>query len=151
MIQRRPILSFLSMATLMLTLCGPHQFVHAQNAGTFDEILSEITRGRPVSTGRVQIASDNIVKEEEPLLVTVDIYPIGDAKDEAVELHLLMSEGPWPRAYTAILRTHDGHAHFATRVRVQESCTLHVIADIDGVELFEATQDVKVSAGAYVR
>ena len=88
---------------------------------------------------------------DEPLLVTVEINPMAIVKDEDVALHLLMSDGPWSKAYTAKLRTHDGHAHFATRVRVNKSCTLHAIVVIDGQELFGATQDVKVSAGAYVR
>lgn len=151
MIHRRKSLSLLSVATLFFTFFGKIQFAEAQNTKTFEEFLSEITLGRSVSTGRVSIASDNIVKHDEPLLVTIDIKPAGIQRDEIVVLHLLMSKGPWPKAYTAVLRTNGGHAHFATRIRVSEDCTLHALAEIDGNELFGAQQEVKVSAGAYLR
>lgn len=147
MIHRRKLLSLLFAATLFEAT----QPLHAQGAETFEKILSEITHGRPISADRVSIASDNIVKEGEPLLVTVDINPGVVQRDEVVELNLLMSEGPWPRAYTAVLRSHKGRAHFATRLRVSEDCTLHAVAEIDGKEIFGATQEIKVSAGAYMR
>jgi predicted secreted protein len=147
MIKRRKLLSLVFAAMLFETALPSH----AQSAEAFDKTLSEITHGRPISADRVSIASDNIVKEGEPLLVTVDIIPGVVQRDEVVELNLLMSEGPWPRAYTAVLRSHGGHAHFATRLRVSEDCTLHAVAEIDGKELFGATREVKVSAGAYMR
>ena len=151
MIQRRKTLSLLSAVTLTVTLFGKAQLADAQSPASFDTVFSDITHGRVVIADRVSISADNIVKEDEPLRVTVDIFPADDAKDEEVHLHLLMSEGPWPRAYTAGLRTHGGYARVATRLRVPESCVLHAIAEFDGEKLFGATHEVKVSAGAYSR
>lgn len=151
MIHRTIPLSLLLSATSVVMFFGTAQSVDSQSAETFDEVLSQITHGRPISPARVSIASDSIVKESEPLLVTVEINPSDTVKDEVVVFYLLMSEGPWPKAYTAMLRTRNGHAHFATRLRVPEDCTLHALAEIDGEKLFGATQEVKVSAGAYTR
>lgn len=150
MITRRRLITLLSVGVLFPASFGMKQLARAQNGQDFEDTLAEIARGRPVLPGRVKIGSDSIVKEDKPLQVTVEIRPLESPKDEAVVLHLLLSNGPWPLAYSATLKTNNGRAHLTTRLRIFESCTLQAIAEFDGEELYGATKTVKVSSGAYV-
>jgi hypothetical protein len=151
MIHRRSVLCVLSSAALVLGTNGKTALAEEPVSDGFKQALAEITRGRPTMLGRMSIVSDSIVKTEEPLLVAVLLHPLTPVGDEPAKLSLLMSRGPWPKAYVARLRTVEGRARFVTRLRVLESCTLHAFAEIDVQALFGATHEVKVSAGAYSR
>lgn len=148
MIRRRNALFALGAVTLAPSALVMPAMAQRENE-EFLAVLAEILQGRTALSGRVSIEAANIVREDEPLVVAVSLQPLEAARDELVTLDLLMSRGPWARAYSATLRSIQGRLRLATKLRIPEGCTLHAITVVDGENVFGATHDVKVSAGAY--
>lgn len=108
----------------------------------------EITRGRPVWKGRVELELPENVENGNSVPVTVRVAGPSAGRERVLRLHLVSEINPYPLIFTWELRSPDVPAEFSTRIRLAGTQQLHAIAETADGALWIDSRTATVTVAA---
>ena len=115
-------------------------------ADVIQPLVQSITRGAPVREGRVSVEIPRLAENANavPLKVTVDCAMT--ERDFVRTIHVLSERNPRPVIAAFHLNPYSGRAEVSTRVRVNGTQRLHVIAGLSDGSFWSGSAEVEVTA-----
>jgi len=126
----------------------PARLARAQQADSFASVLKKITSGAPVKAGRVTVDTPRLADNGHSVPFSVSVDSPMTAADHVRSITLLSERNPRPLMATFHLDPAAGRAHVATRVRLNGSQRVLVIAQLSDGSWWSGDAEVEVTESA---
>ena len=126
----------------------PARLARAQQADSFASVLKKITAGAPVTSGRVTVDTPRLADNGHSVPLSVSVDSPMTAADHVRSITLLSERNPRPLMATFHLDPVAGRAHVATRVRLNGSQRVLVIAQLSDGSWWSGDAEVEVTESA---
>ena len=112
-----------------------------------DEAIAKFTGGRPAEAGRIAIDLPEIAENGTAVPLTVTIESPMSASDRITDLLVVADGNPNPRVATFRFTPMSGRAEVATRIRLNATENVIVVARTSDGRFLTARKEVKVTIG----
>jgi len=109
--------------------------------------LGELLKGGEAKSGRVKIAAPEVAENGNTVPVTVSVESPMTETDHVTAIHVLAERNPQPGVLSAALSPLSGKAELSFRMRLSESQTIMVVAQMSDGSAWSATRQVIVTIG----
>lgn len=109
--------------------------------------LDELLKGATAKPGRIRLTAPEIAENGNTVPVTVSVdSPMTDA-DHVTDIHVLAERNPQPGVLSAALTAMSGKAEVSFRMRLSESQTIVVVAQMSDGTVWTTSRQVIVTLG----
>src|SRR5262245_33272623 len=126
----------------------PARTASAQQADPFTPLVKKITGGAAVRTGRVTVDTPRLADNGHSVPFSVSVESPMTAADHVRSITLLSERNPRPLMATFHLDPAAGRAHVATRVRLNGSQRVLVLAQFSDGSWWSGDAEVEVTESA---
>jgi sulfur-oxidizing protein SoxY len=126
----------------------PGRAARAQPSDSFAELVRKVTGGAKVSPGRVSVDTPRLADNGHSVPLTVSVESPMTAADHVRSITLLSERNPRPLMATYHLGPKAGRARVTTRVRLNGSQRLLVIARLSDGSYWSGSAEVEVTESA---
>jgi len=110
--------------------------------------IDEITGGKPVSDGRVNLIIPPLVENGNLVVLKVSVESPMTPSNYVKAIHVIAEGNPLPNIFTAYLSSRSGTANITTRVRLADSQTVWAIAQMSDGTFWRGHADTLVTLSA---
>lgn len=110
-------------------------------------LLGELLKGSEPKAGRVTLAMPEIAENGNTVPVTVRVDSPMTEADHVTAIHVLAERNPQPGVLSAALTPLSGKAEVSFRMRLSESQTIMVVAQMSDGSAWSASRQVIVTIG----
>jgi len=136
------------MAALAGIAAAPFLPARAQPSNGFAEMLRKVTGGAPVNPGRVTVDTPRLADNGHSVPLRIRVESPMTASDYVASITLLSERNPRPLMATFHLAPGAGRAEVATRVRLNGSQRVLVVARLSDGSLWSGSAEVEVTESA---
>lgn len=115
----------------------------AEVQAAIDDILGD----REAAEGRITLRLPEIAENGATVPLTVEVESPMTADDHVTAVHIFAERNPLPNVASMRFTPSSGEAIAATRIRLAESQTVRVLAEMSDGSVFAAARDVTVTIG----
>ena len=126
----------------------PARAADAQQSESFAELVRRLTGGAKVTPGRVTVDTPRLADNGHSVPLTVSVASPMTAADHVRSITLLSGRNPRPLMAKYHLGPKSGRAQIATRVRLNGSQRVLVIAQLSDGSYWSGTAEVEVTESA---
>jgi sulfur-oxidizing protein SoxY len=135
-------------AVLQLALPSPSFAANPESEETWDTLVNDIFKGRPLADGTRLVGIEMPVRAEDAAIVPVTLRVTQPSDGRRLKsLTLVIDENPAPVAATFEFADDAGVSMISTRVRVNSYTNVHAVAELSDGTLYAAKTFVKASGG----
>lgn len=109
--------------------------------------IDEISAGRPVNEGRINIVLPEIAENGGTVPVSVDVTSPMSKDDFVKTVHIFADDNPLPEVANYYFGPHNGKASISMRIRLGKTQKVLAMAEMNNGELFIARKEIKVTLG----
>jgi sulfur-oxidizing protein SoxY len=110
------------------------------------KLLSNLVKAEP-KAGKVRIAAPEIAENGNSVPLTVTVDSPMTPTDYVRAIHIIADRNPQPGVASFLLTPDNGKAEVQLRMRLAESQTVIVVAELNDGSAWTATREVKVTLG----
>lgn len=112
--------------------------------------IRQVTGGRAVTSGRVKVAIPDLTENGNSTSLTVSVDSPMTAADHVKAIHLFSEKNPVPYIARFGIGPHAGRARVSTSIRVADSQTFTIIAEMSDGSFWSGTGKTEVTTPACV-
>ena len=115
---------------------------------SLDPVIAKVTGGAPVSVGRVTLEMPRLADNGHAVPLKITVESAMSERDFVRSIHILSERNPRPVIATFHLNPHGGRAEVSTRVRMNGSQTVLVLAGLSDGTWWSGSAQVEVTETA---
>lgn len=109
--------------------------------------MQSILGERTAEKGRIVIDLPEIAENGNTVPLTLEVDSPMTENDYVKAVHIMTESNPDPEVATFYFSPRSGRAKVSTRIRLAESQTVHVVAEMSDGSVYTAARDIEVTIG----
>ena len=110
--------------------------------------ITEITGGKPVINGKVNLVIPPLVENGNLVVLKVSVESPMTPNDYVKAIHVIAEGNPLPNIFTVYLTPRSGSANITTRVRLADSQIVRAIAQMSNGSFYQGQAETLVTLSA---